>query len=74
MATRVTTTLADLREAADLTLADVARSVGTDPAAILRWERMEREPHPRFRSAYAKALGISVGRLGALIYANRQGD
>jgi hypothetical protein len=35
---------------------------------------MEREPHPRFRSAYAKALGISVGRLGALIYANRQGD
>jgi ribosome-binding protein aMBF1 (putative translation factor) len=37
-------------------------------SAIHRWETLRCEPEPRLRKKYAKVLGVTVGRLGEMIY------
>lgn len=46
------------------TLRAAARAVGATASAIGYWEAMKSEPKPRYRVAFAKYLGISVGQLG----------
>jgi len=63
--------LAKLRNDLGLTLKQVAERINADDAAVSRWERFESEPHPEYRCAYAKTLGISLQELGRIIYTGR---
>lgn len=63
--------LKKLRLKARLRLEDVAALCDTDRSQPCRWESGEREPKPHQRHAYAKALGIDLAKLGALIYVGR---
>lgn len=45
-----------IRQAACLSLTDVARAVGVTPSAISRWERGVRAPHGEAALRYAELL------------------
>lgn len=57
-----------LRVRRGLLLRDAAKACGVTKSGALRWDRMEIEPRPEHRAAYARFLGISVAKLGSLIY------
>jgi DNA-binding XRE family transcriptional regulator len=63
--------LTKLRNNAHLTLEDIAKTCRVSRTTPLRWEAGIVEPRPAQRLAYAKALRISVEKLGAIIYAHR---
>lgn len=72
-ATRLTaparmTRLAKLREMAHLTLDDVAHDTGATRSAVCRWEQLRADPQRCYRASYAKALKITTGELGRIIY------
>ncbi len=48
-----------LRQAAGLTLEDVARLVGCTPQAVDHWEAGRREPSGRFLAGYVEALQLA---------------
>lgn len=50
----------ELREAAGLTKADLARCVGVDPSAVSRWESGERSPMIDKLPLLARALGCEI--------------
>lgn len=57
------------RRAGFATVKDLALHLGRKQNVVWRWEVGQQEPRdPADRSAYAEALGISVGRLGKLVY------
>lgn len=62
------TTLQYLRERRKLSIDGLARLADCDPSQISYWERHVREPSREMRAAYARALKVSVGELGRLIY------
>ncbi len=45
-----------VRTGARLSLTEVARSCGTHPSTVLRWERGEQVPHGRIAIAYGRLL------------------
>ena len=57
-------TARDIRVAAFLSQADIARSIGTDPSTVARWERGERMPRGdvalKYRRLLAKLSQASV--------------
>jgi transcriptional regulator with XRE-family HTH domain len=63
------TPLQSLRIARNRTQAELAQDVGCGESTIALWEALEREPSAPFRVAYARALGIDVTQLGAIVYA-----
>jgi transcriptional regulator with XRE-family HTH domain len=62
------TPLQHLRDIRRLSIDDVASRANCDPSQVSYWERHKREPSREERVAYAKALGITVGELGRLVY------
>jgi transcriptional regulator with XRE-family HTH domain len=60
--------LRTLRTAERLSLQDCAVQLKCNRSAIHRWETLRCEPEPRLRKKYAKVLGVTVGRLGEMIY------
>jgi transcriptional regulator with XRE-family HTH domain len=58
-----------LRERKALSQSDLAGDCGVTRGAVIRWEALTCEPDAKHRAKYAAALGISVARLGSLIYA-----
>ncbi len=57
-----------LRESRGMSLSDVAEKVPCDKSAVSFWERRLKEPSPDYRLGYAKALKLSIGALGSLVY------
>lgn len=57
-----------LRERKALSQSDLAGDCGVTRGAVIRWEALTCEPDARHRAKYAAALGITVSKLGALIY------
>jgi len=45
-----------LREAADLSISEIARACGVDQSTVWRWERGIRKPHGRLALAYGEIL------------------
>lgn len=68
MRTKYRTRLQVIRERRKLTIDDVARMAACDPSQVSYWERHVREPSRESRKAYAKALNVTVGELGRMIY------
>lgn len=66
--TKSKTRLQHIREKRKLSLDDVARLVGGDIPQVSRWERHIREPSRESRRLYAKALGVTIGELGRIVY------
>lgn len=60
-----------LRKRVGLSLQDMAIETGAERSTVFRWENGDREPEPRYRSAYATALGITLGQLGQHVYEGR---
>lgn len=60
-----------MRERKALSQSDLAGDCGVTRGAVIRWEALTCEPDAGHRAKYAAALGISVARLGSLIYAAR---
>lgn len=52
--------LRELREGLNLTAEQVAQECGVDQSVVSRWERLEVEPKPRYRTAYARTLGTTL--------------
>lgn len=63
--------LTKLRQRAQLSLEDIASQCRVSRTTPLRWEMGIIEPRPAQRAAYAKALRITVAKLGELIYKHR---
>lgn len=57
-----------LREKRNLSLDQVAQACGCYRSAVWRWERQSSEPAPRYRKVYAQCLGLSLARLGSVVY------
>ncbi len=57
-----------LRQQRGLTIDEVAHCVPCDKATVSQWERGVKEPSPNYRKGYAKALRISLSKLGMLVY------
>jgi transcriptional regulator with XRE-family HTH domain len=53
-------TLTQLREAAGLTVRELARQVGTNHPTILKWEANNHVVKTEYLSPMAKALGVTV--------------
>jgi transcriptional regulator with XRE-family HTH domain len=62
------TTLQRLRLARGLGQKEIAEMTGTCEAAVSLWECFVREPRGRYRVSYSRALGITVGELGRIVY------
>lgn len=62
-ATKATTPLADAIRAADITQADLARTVGSGEAHMSRWVNGKIVPHKLYRREIAEALGCAPGDL-----------
>ncbi len=62
------TLLQELRLAQGKEQHEIGDEVGADGSTVSLWETYGREPRPGFRNAYSKALGITVGELGRIIY------
>lgn len=60
--------LVQLRESKFDNQGQASEAIGISQATLSRWETGESEPHPEYRAAYAKALGITVQELGKIIY------
>ena len=55
--------LQELRKARGLSVGELGRQSGLDPAAIQRWEGGEEEPDPGALEGLAAALGVSQDEL-----------
>lgn len=67
---RMSNQLKKIRQRLNLTLLEAAKQAKCDESAISLWENGVREPQRDFRKAYAKMLGISVPKLGEIVYAS----
>ena len=68
---RTGNTLRRLRASKGLSQADLAVDCGVTRGAVIRWEALTCEPDTFHRAKYAAALGVTVGKLGALFYTAR---
>lgn len=66
--------LKHLREIQGKTLEEIATLVKCDKSAVCFWEAHFREPKRPYRKRYAKALKISVGQLGKIVYEDQAGE
>jgi DNA-binding transcriptional regulator YiaG len=53
-----------IRQAADLAIADVARTVGVDRATVSRWESGHRKPSGPAAARYARLLRLLIESTG----------
>ena len=65
--TPASVTLRALRVASGKSLRGIAREVGVSGPAVQRWERGECRPNSRYLAAYARALGLSLSEVLALL-------
>lgn len=66
--------LQQLRLFRQKTLEEIAGEARVGKCAVSLWERRLREPCPKHRARYARALGISVGELGRMVYESSAAD
>lgn len=69
---RSLTALQQLRLARGKDQRQVAEESACDESAISYWETFRREPRGPQRIGYSRALGISIGELGRIIYEGKQ--
>ncbi|MFF0490556.1 Scr1 family TA system antitoxin-like transcriptional regulator [Nocardia sp. NPDC004068] len=51
----------------------IAEVVGVDRTTLGKWERGESTPHPNQRATYARALGVTLQELDAMLYGAPKG-